>query len=156
MMREIYDISSEPAGDSYCEIIRSAANYCDAFILVVRSSIGVDESATKLLSRLRTFLLSESEESEWPGTQLLEGSAMVYKFVVCQEALDLLIKASSSLFGWIQPSLPEDLCFLRSDESPWLVTIAHERDGYFLLAEDEVEKLRKTVPDLRLRPHSKD
>jgi hypothetical protein len=156
MMREVYDISKEPSAESYREVIMSAAEYCAAFTLVVRSSVGVDESATNLLSRLGTFLISESEESKWPGTHLLEGNAMVYKFVVCQEALDLLISASGNLFGWLQPSLPEDLCFLRPDESPWLVTIAHEKDGYFLLAEDEVEKLRKTVPDLRLRPHSKD
>ena len=50
--------------------------------------------------------------------------------------------------AWRQPDLPEDLCLLRADGSPWLATIAHEADGFLLLSEAEREDLNTRVPAL--------
>jgi hypothetical protein len=55
---------------------------------------------------------------------------------------------TKSLYQWRYPDLPEDLCLLRSDETSWLVTVAHEDIGYFELFEDEWLRLQKNLPGL--------
>ena len=66
------------------------------------------------------------------------------------ETAKILGEAVEGLFDWIEPELPEDLCILRPDGSPWLVTISHEQDAYFQLSDKEKGELTELVPDLRL------
>ena len=43
--------------------------------------------------------------------------------------------------------MPEDLCLLRRGGEPWLVTISYEHDSYVLVSQEELEWLRKELPD---------
>jgi hypothetical protein len=60
----------------------------------------------------------------------------------------VLKKATNALYGWVQPELPEDLCLLRDEKEAWLVSIAHERDSYLCLSEDERSRLLDALPQL--------
>ena len=71
-----------------------------------------------------------------------------YDFV--DGSADILVKAADGLFDWLEPRLPEDLCLLRSDGSPWLVTITHERDAYFVMSREEGLLLTSHIPSLRI------
>jgi hypothetical protein len=62
--------------------------------------------------------------------------------------VEALAGAVAGLYQWRQPELPEDLCLLRPDGSPWLVTIAHERDGYFTLDDAERAALVAALPSI--------
>jgi hypothetical protein len=54
-----------------------------------------------------------------------------------------------ALYEWRQPNYPEDLCLLRQDRSPWLVSIAHENDSYLCLSSGkEKEDIIINVPEL--------
>lgn len=43
----------------------------------------------------------------------------------------------------------EDISFLRKDGRPWLITIMHEKEAYFMLDPDEVPLVMGQLP-----PHS--
>jgi len=60
----------------------------------------------------------------------------------------MLKTEAHGLYDWVQPNRPEDLCFLRSDETPWLATIAHEKDAYFELSGEEKQRLTKALPNI--------
>jgi len=68
--------------------------------------------------------------------------------------VEVLTKSASGLYDWVQPSLPEDLCLLRPDETPWLVTISHERDAYLVLDAKEHVELVREIPELTLKEHA--
>ncbi|MBX3128286.1 MAG: hypothetical protein KF718_16295 [Polyangiaceae bacterium] len=55
--------------------------------------------------------------------------------------VEILVRASDSLYGWQQPQLPEDLAFLRTDGSTVLGTVAHEEDGWLELADQEYSSI---------------
>jgi hypothetical protein len=141
-----FDLGKEPAGAVYRALVAAAAEVCDAFLLVRREA--TNESALGVIEHLSPWLIEESEVSEWPGTELLGHTATVYKFKATAETLAFLAQRVDRLYAWCQPDLPEDLCLLRADGSPWLATIAHEADGFLMLSEAEREDLITRVPAL--------
>ncbi|HUO58404.1 MAG TPA: hypothetical protein VMV05_09555, partial [bacterium] len=48
----------------------------------------------------------------------------------------------------LQPNYPEDLCLLTENEEPWFVSIAHAKDSYFSLPEEEKNTLIQSIPEL--------
>ena len=140
----------EPKGDTYRRLLVSSLEYCNVFLLVDRGYPEFDESAKGLLERLQPFLIGRTEESEWPGTKLLNSTATVHRFRLTPESVTVLGDATDRLYSWEQPELPEDLSLIRFDGSPWLVTIAHERDSYLTLSPEEKAQLLIEIPDLRL------
>ncbi len=154
-IRETWDLLDEPAPAEYQSLLALATRYCREFSLVVQASPPLGVSGRAVLDRLRPFLVAERSASEWPGTQLLDGVATVYRFRLTLESAELLGRCSPGLFSWIQPDLPEDLCLFRSDSTPWLVTIGHERDAYFVISPDEREILVQEIPGLLLARHSR-
>ena len=145
-----YDLVNEPVDETYRGLLRAAVDGCASFLFVVRAGIPVAESVHALIDALDPELISASQESEWPGTELLGHTETVYRFTLTNEALEHLASATDRLYAWLQPDLPEDLCFLRSDGSPWLATISHERDGFLVLSQAEKAYLADLVPDLAL------
>ena len=77
--------------------------------------------------------------------------ATIYTYRLDPVLLAEFQTAAPRLYQWVQPGLPEDPCFLRSDASPMLVTIAHERDAYLVVSQEEVDNLLVAVPSLKLR-----
>ncbi len=148
MTRRIYDLSQDISGDAYRKLLVTASEYCDTFLLVVRKSVRMTESAEQVLDKLQPFLLQQTEESEWPGTRLFGRSATVFRLRLNHSSSAILMEATDSLYSWLQPALPEDLCLLRSDGSPWLTSITHEKDAYLELSPDEYKSLCEAVPEL--------
>ncbi|URJ59688.1 hypothetical protein [Paenibacillus polymyxa] len=69
-----------------------------------------------------------------------------YKYQCAPEAGGLLKQAASSLFSWVHPQLPEDLCFQNADGEDWIINIAHERIGRLNMAKEEADDLEKLIP----------
>jgi hypothetical protein len=88
--------------------------------------------------------------SEWPGTKMFDGSALLHFFEYSNATVSILEDFSSSLFQWLQPDLPEDLCLIRNSGDSWLTTISHESDGYLSLSQSEMMDLAKGVPGFEL------
>ena len=147
--RKVIEFRSEPKGRLYRMLLDQAAKTCPAFLLVRRPAEPLSPSGDDVQKRLSAFLISEKQSSGWPGTQLLGHEATVFKYEFRPDSLKILTRSASRLFQWRQPELPEDLCLLRQDGSPWLVSIAHESDAYLELSGDEERQLSAEMPELR-------
>lgn len=152
MNRTTYNLVAEPSGEAYRELLSYALEYCDRFEVVIRSSLPLADTAAEFIRVATPFLLKQEEKDEWFGTQLFGDTALVSTFRFCPETINLLVKASDALFSWLQPDLPEDLCLIRFDGTPWLVTISHERDSYFMISSEEEQSLSEKVRGLIIEP----
>ena len=154
MERFSYDLIEEPTGETYKQLIQCSMQCCGEFSLVIRDSVPLKDSATRLVEKLAPFTTSRSRQSEWPGTELLDETATVLRVVLSSDSAGVLEETALGLFDWVQPGLPEDLCLYRFDGAPWLVTIAHEKDGYLLLSPAEKSLLAAGLPQLALSEES--
>ena len=146
-----YTIKNEPKEGVYRDLIRYAMLCCTQFSLVVRSSIPLDEDGSQFIQTLKPFLVRTEKTSRWPGTQLIGDFADVSHYQLSSASAELITSVSTGLFQWMQPELPEDLCLFRTPNEPWLVTIAHERDAYVNLTDDERLALEGRIPQLELQ-----
>lgn len=149
------DIRTEPKGETYRRILDLALHSCNQALLVLRDSGNINQHGTQLLKALEPFLFQKLPgTTQWPGTVLHysdlfpDNTATVYYFRFCPESARILKDSVEGLYSWRQPECPEDLCLLRQDGSPWLVSISHEEDSYFELTAQEKDQLLSHVPDL--------
>lgn len=83
---------------------------------------------SRVLTRWRTH--------RWPGTELIDSNAWVYVVRFDAALIPAMASLSPRVFDWLhshRPRLPEDLCLFRAGQ-PWptLITITHEREGFWL------------------------
>lgn len=156
MTRAVYNLLDDVKGEGYVQLLHHALSECDSFILIIRHSIDVNATAEAVLNRLEPSLISSEESSEWPGTKLLDSTALVNKYKLSPNTAADLAEVADGLFSWCQPELPEDLCLIRKDGDPWLVTIAHEEDAYMVLSPEESAALTENIPTLSLRLNEDD
>jgi hypothetical protein len=149
-MKKTFNLLKEPTGTIYYQLLSYAQKYCESFLMVIRDTVQKSDSIKKIIDDLQPYILEKDEKSEWPGTILHRGTATVTKYKLNNETLKLLASAVNGLYSWKQPDFPEDLCFLRQDGSPWLVTITYEEDGYLELTDKESEDLHQVIPGLAL------
>jgi hypothetical protein len=149
MLPVTLDILAEPRGAAYGALLDLAAERCATFSLVwtdqLASSVGADAVAISL----SLFLLRESRASEWPGTQLLDGTARVRHYAVSPESLGVL-RSAAGLYSWQAPGRPEDLAFYAPDGTLWLGSVAHEADAWFTASAVAADDLRARLPLLEL------
>ena len=146
MSRIHFDLLTEPTGDIYRTLIDYATLNCTTALLVVRHSIPLASRGKGVLDQLAAFLKQQEDSSEWPGTKLLDSTALVLRYEFRLECAHILKESAKALYDWKQPDLPEDLCFLRDAGDPWLVSVAHERDGFLHLSQEEARNLFVALP----------
>ena len=143
-----FGFTSEPRERTYHRLIDYALGAGATGLLVVRHSPKPDASCFDFVRKLQPYVLSATEQAEWPGTRLLDDVALVYTLAFNYPSADLLKGTVSGLDGWKHPELPEDLCVLRDDGSTLLGSIAHERVGWLSVTDTEQESLRREWQDL--------
>jgi hypothetical protein len=148
--KEYFDLLIEPSGELYRRLIDFAASRRSLALLVVRPDMDLSVHGEMVLSDLQPFTVERVRSSKWPGTELLVDDAEVIYFRLLPDSAKILQDATQNLYAWCQPDLPEDLCFLSEDREPWLITIAHEQEGYLRLNEWERRRLERALPDLKL------
>ncbi len=151
MMYRLYTILEEPKDAEYSRLLRTLSCFCKYALLVVRPTIPLSPYGREVLQALEQDIVIQEERQEWPGTRLVGGSAIVYLIRLTHSALETLCGKANRLYAWEQPHLPEDLCLMRNEAEPMLVSISHERDAYLFLSEGEWLALSSALPNLRLR-----
>lgn len=141
-----YRIGLEPEGEVYAGLLVAALKASNSGLLVVRDTIELAPSGAAILARLQSFTFRKRRDRRWPGTTLSEPEATIYQFVLCAESIEVLRQAVNALYEWQQPERPEDLTFLRVDETPWLISIAHEGEAFIVVSEEELESIRTELP----------
>ena len=140
-----YSLTSNIRDQEYEQLLQELGAWCPYALFVVRAQLGLNERADNLLKALAPSIDESYEAQEWPGTQLMTGTATVYVVKLAQSC-ETIARAARGFYDWVQPGLPEDLSLLRKTREPCLVTIAHEKDGYIDLAASEFARLQNSVP----------
>ena len=144
-----FALTVEPELEVYFGILDHALSTCESGLLVVRKEMPLTANGSEFIQLARKCSPEQVKEtSEWPGTRLLGETATAHQFAYTPELVSIMKRFSHRLFQWVQPELPEDLCLLQAENRPWLVSIAHERDAYFLLEESQFGELSAAVPSL--------
>ncbi len=146
--RKYYSLVREPKGDLYTYLLEAAGVYANYAQVVIRHTLSLSEKGRLALRKLQPFLHSQEEAAEWPGTKLIGSTATIYRYYIEPSCIETLTESSNALYEWKQPELPEDLCFLRADGSPWFGSISHEADSFFILSVDEYYTLTNHFPIL--------
>src|SRR5437667_6472332 len=102
-----YTLTKEPTGETYHKLLDYAVDRCGIALLVVRPSLSLSHEGNQVLEKLAPFLKEGSESPEWPGTRLLGGTAMVFRYHFGVECAEILKGAANALYSWRQPDLPE-------------------------------------------------
>jgi hypothetical protein len=127
--REIYDVAIWPVGDQYRALLGVASVKAEKVGFVIRpGERHLSERARELLASLEDDLILIEETWSWPGSELVRSSApyMHHVYRSVSEVVSALASASGSFGDWVSPGLPEDLHFLRADNSVVLGSIGHE------------------------------
>jgi hypothetical protein len=135
--RKTYDLVDEPVGDDYRALLACARPQCDTALLSIDTSRELSPGGQELLARMAGSLRSEVANA---GVRRL-------RYQLTSACVDVLGDAPG-LFAWLQPDRPENLCLLRPDGSPWVVSIAAERIGYVELTPFEKLLLGRGAPGL--------
>jgi hypothetical protein len=141
----LYLIQNDKCYYKYDDLLELARKYCKEFILVVRSDLSMKagENAKTVLSELKPYLIYEDYSNTWPGTKI-QGYDEINYYALNKETIEIIKKYSWGLLSWILPKLPEDLCFFKDHNTPWLVSITHEKDFYFdNPTKEEIEDIKE-------------
>ncbi len=145
MTQTMFSLLAEPVGEFYYSLLDFALTECRVALLVLRNP-ELEDAGQEVLRQLEGFVRSVTQTDEWPGTRAVGWTATVLRYNYVPACAEVLKRATDSLYGWAQPELPEDLCLLRSDDDPWLVTITDETDGYLCLSSAEKARLVGALP----------
>lgn len=118
--------------------------YVDSFSFVVRNKTELSERGLELIEKLSVFLINKSTTNNWPGTSLMDNYADVYTYTLNINTSLMLRETENNLFNWIEPQLPEDLCFYKSNR-PVLISITHEREAYCEYSNSELDVLSRIL-----------
>jgi hypothetical protein len=135
--RKTYDLVDEPIGDEYRALLLCARSQCDTAVLSVDLARPLDPGGEEVVGQLAGTLRSDT----------VSGRIRWLRYGLSQDCLDRLGEAPS-LYAWRQPGRPENLCLLRPDGSPWIISIAAEAIGYVELTPFEKLLLGRSAPGL--------
>lgn len=95
-----------------------------------------------LLKKLHFCLIDCKKQNSWPGTQT-EGDSFVYYYKLNNDSAEIIKKHSEGLYSWIQPNLPEDLCFFKHGRQEWIINVAHESFGG--IKSNDIEEIKRVT-----------
>jgi hypothetical protein len=150
VMRQIswFDFVNEPGGAVLSNLFEALARISASVAVVVRDQLDVGESTKNLLARLEPHLVERSRVTSWPGTILYGSLATLHRFCANRSVLKELVSASTALYGWLQPALPEDPSFAREDGKTVFGSISHEREAWLEVSEEERGALVREMPGM--------
>jgi hypothetical protein len=108
---------------------------------------GLNPEGERILSSLLPSRVLEEERSAWPGTQLLNSTALVREFTCSPDVIATLQSSVEGLYEW-QAGLPEDLAFLRENGEDMMFATSHEEEGGLNLNHEERDRLLRECPGI--------
>lgn len=150
MSRAMLHIVREPRGEVYKTLIDYTLGKFPAFLLVFRpEDLPLSDGGENIKKRLSYFAIKEENSFEWPGTRIFtDKAATVFYFKIEPDSVRILKEAAAGLYDWQQPNLLEDLCVIREDETPWMLSISHESDAYFHVSPEELIQIKENLPGI--------
>lgn len=133
---QYFVLKSNPSGNTFERLLELMFSLADSFILVEIKNIIKTDKFKLVLEELSDYNIKVQSQSAYAQTRLGDGgTAKVYYYKACQEAKEILIRHSNSLYDWMLPDHPEDLSFIFKD-CYLLASTAHEGMGSIYIYED--------------------
>lgn len=133
---------TDPKGEAYERLIDFLIERTDKFVLTGWNEPSRHKKRyVEVIRKLKPFLLEQCSMEEMQaksGANYSEGTYYVYQ--CCTEAGSVLKEAVNGLYDWLQPDMPEDLCFWDADGADYLYTIAHENMCGIQMSESEADR----------------
>ncbi|NLX03599.1 MAG: hypothetical protein GXY33_00490 [Phycisphaerae bacterium] len=150
MERKSYTVRAEPKGYLYSGLLDYAVGKCSEALLVVQNSsrATLNDYGRRVLSQLQPFLIREESAAEITGSEGAD-DATIYRYQYSRDLAVILAEVSRRLYAWLHPRLPENLCLVRHDGDPLLVTVAHEKSSFLLLTDEEKGELLAHMPEIQ-------
>jgi hypothetical protein len=158
-VRKLPFFDREPRGSAYDAFVSFACEFSASVLLVVHPYTGLGPTGSRVLADLQPWLLRSEDRQTWPGTgrwpdaeelppgtESLFDTARVHVFRATGEVAAILQDACRGVFDWLQPRRPEDLAFLDDKEHAWFGSIAHEREAFLDVTDDEFQQIAKALP----------
>ena len=135
--RKTYDLLDEPTGPDYAGLLECALVQCTTAVLTVPSS-DMEPEGQATVESLARFQQAKS----------ITAAGSLVRYALSRDSVTVLQEATSGLYGWKHPGLPDKLCLYRGDGSPWLVSSAGARIGYLEVSPFEKLLIGRTAPGL--------
>jgi len=135
--RKTYDLLDEPTGADYAGLLECALVQCTTAVLSARAG-ALDAGGQATLDKLASFQQART----------VNATGSLVRYALSRESVTVLQQATSGLYGWRHPTLPDSLCLYRGDGSPWLVSSAEARIGYLEVSPSEKVLIGRTAPGL--------
>ena len=137
-------IKKTPKDNIYFQLIDLMFDLSDSFILVERPEMDTSENFTRIMSELSGYLIKMQNQTSFAQTSIMNSFAKVYYFKICEETKAILLKYSNSLYDWVQPNLPENICF--SSNGRYLLTSKTQEQNctlfiYYPSLHEKIKKL---------------
>ena len=131
--KKSFFVGSDLQSNYYRLFIDRACKTYSFFSLVVRSDLKFNPSIRAILAEMSPNLTQVINSRKLPANVIHSAHpAEIFYFTTTPRSIRPILKKVDSLFGWIMPKYPEDLCFYRSDKSLAIVCNSHENMAYFL------------------------
>jgi hypothetical protein len=127
----------------------AATDVCDRFLFHLYG-LSLAASGQRVLDELAPFLMKSEDTSVSPASATPFGTFTVFTYRLTPASADILRAATDRLYGWLEPALPQDLCFMRG-AVPWLITLASDREALMITTAEEAASIRARVRGLKLR-----
>lgn len=141
MIRNRHEFCDVADLNDYLRLIEQAGRFASlAGFVLVGSGSGYSSLAHAVIHEVTPYLVGvETGLDSWPGTTMFtQSDASRYVFDLNPETSEILTRNARSLFDWHNPRLPEDLHFMRPDNSLVLGAVAHEDYAWLELSPDEL------------------
>ena len=150
-LRTWYRLIEVPAGVWFEALLDFAAarrGHYPTFSLIEHGAAPAVGAAAELLKNLEPHLITTAGIDRWPGRPQGGGTARLRFYRLERHATQVLARCGS-LAAFVAP-LPEDLCVLAADKTPWLVSRAREGRFFLHLTTEEQRAVAKALPWLQL------
>lgn len=141
-----WDITENPTGEVYRELIKVLCDYSDQFYFVTRKELTYDQEA---IAAFKPFFIKRYQAKEWANTMTKGPPVTVYVIEINDQTRKLLQGMANTLYDWVAPNLPEDLTFLKNDFA-WFTSTAHEEFSGFSIRSDYYRELIEKVSGLEV------
>jgi len=144
------DISPTLAPDAFTELVRFLSQTSALMGVVLRvPEVRLERSARRVIEELAPALHGVTAVTEWPGTRTISQRTATRHLYRSGEVVARVILENSAGFGdWVNPTLPEDIHFLRSDGSVLMGSVAQHEAAWMELSNDEEAALVARFPAL--------
>jgi hypothetical protein len=93
----VFGLTKEPRDQAYGELLRAGLRVCERALLAIREPSWLDQRGERVLEDLSPYLIGSAERSEWPGTSLLAGTALVKEYALDEASVAILASAVTGL-----------------------------------------------------------